>query len=112
MVAIMHYTIAMSNGFSDSFSGGRGDRSNDKLSSTLGRKSQVCERALRQGGGAMRSVRYLTASACWRGYAAKADALTENDMTYRRGSTKSADGHLSTQQDEIAFQMEQGFRGR
>jgi hypothetical protein len=47
------------------------------------------------------------------GCAQKTDTLTENDMAYLHGLYKAApDQTLGTQQDQIAYQMEQELKGR
>jgi hypothetical protein len=55
------------------------------------------------------SIVNLLASSCER----KANALTDNDLAYLRGLYKMGpDRTLRTQQDEVAYQMEQSLGGR
>jgi hypothetical protein len=55
------------------------------------------------------SIVNMLAAGCER----KVDALTGNDIAYLRGLYKmSPDRTLRTEQDEIAYQMEQGLEGR
>jgi hypothetical protein len=55
------------------------------------------------------SIVNMLAAGCER----KADALTGNDIAYLRGLYKmSPDRTLRTEQDEIAYQMEQGLEGK
>lgn len=58
---------------------------------------------------ALPSIVSLLAAGC----AAQSGALTANDLGYLRGLYKMrADGTLRTQQDEIAYQMEQTLKGK